>query len=253
MMANERKWLAGRLKWSEQLRQRQWDILGEHAAQSVIGAFAVAICCWMVSHWQRKVWLVALAVLVGLLILLLYRVVSHLPVLTQDGCRRKLRRALAGLDPASREQFARDQLEAEQDPDRRMDLLMTGYRQDQIPAQVVVGKRYLCMVGGSAFGPVIIDLSRVNRIRPAVRQKRVSPLVRKWHTSWGESTADQQFLLFFENQPDPDLPDRATLEGTLVFGCLENRRQVLALLRYYFNGEIWLNETQRGPNLRILR
>lgn len=252
-MTYYRKWLAGQLEWAEELRQRQWELLGSYAVQALISAGVAALACWLISHWMREAWAVALVFLAVILCLLLRQVLIRLPLLTQNGYRRKIRRALAFLDPAGREQFAQDQLEAEQQLDRQIDLVMTGYGQNQMPAQLTLGRRYLFMVGGDDYGPVVIDLLRVTRIRPAQRQKKLPPGFRALKEMLGESTEDQQFLLYFENQANPVLTEQAALEGMLTFGCLEDRRQALALLRYHFKGEIWLNETQRGPNLRILR
>lgn len=221
--------------------------------QALISAGVAALACWLVSHWMREVWVVALVFLAGILFLLLRQVLVRLPLLTSNGYRRKIRRALAPLDPAGREQFAQDQLEAEQAPDRQIDLVMTGCGQNQMPAQITLGRRYLYMAGGDEYGPVVIDLRRVTRVRPAQKQQKLLPFFRAWKEMLEEDWQDQQFLLYFENQANPVMPEQAALEGTLVFGCLEDRRQALALLRCHFQGEIWLNETQRSPDLRILR
>lgn len=126
-MTYYRKWLAGQLEWAEELRQRQWELLGSYAVQALISAGVAALACWLISHWMREAWAVALVFLAVILCLLLRQVLIRLPLLTQNGYRRKIRRALAFLDPAGREQFAQDQLEAEQQLDRQIDLVMTGY------------------------------------------------------------------------------------------------------------------------------
>lgn len=237
-------WMEEQIELAKAVRRYQWQTAGAFAAALAAIILMASAFCWLVSRWVPSAWVGLQAIACLALALFALELGSQRPGLTLESYRRRNRRALKAMTAEEREEFARDQLEAFQDPVRCLE-----DEADEAPFRFTLGRQYVCMTGGRGYGPRIVKLSQVLRARPLPRRGSFPFLDKALGQIFPEGQGLEQFAICFERRSHAKKP-RQTL---MVFETEASRKEALAMLRFHFDGEVWRKPDSPGPSLRIVK
>lgn len=171
-------WYDSELEWTRSLRRRKLLLFLKCVGITVVIALLVGLVGYFMDANSNSDtgMIVAAAVIVSAVLIVPILFFSMLPGFLKGSYARKIRRAMKsqGFDELRQEQFAKEQLAAQDDPACSVSFVTNG----SLPARFTLSERYACLTGGMNYGPQIVQISGTERVHVTVHSVNVPAMTR---------------------------------------------------------------------------
>lgn len=212
-------WYDAELKWTRDLRRRKFMLFLKCIGITVIIALLVGIAgFFMEAGSDNDTGLIVVAAVIFSIVLVTVIVFfSMLPGFLKGSYARKIRRAMKrqGFNELQRDQFAKEQLAAQGDPDRSVSLTVDG----DLPARFTLSERYVCLTGGMNYGPDIVRIDGAETVCVSVHSLNIPAISRIFGLVIQKNVEYTRYLIQFIGQGKEQggiiLSDRTSFDKVL--------------------------------------
>lgn len=225
-------WIKAEMECANGVRKRKRVVFWKVNGILLAAYAAIFLICFVVGMCSEKNGedMIAMAAACVLLLFILTVLITFLcmaPGFFKGKYARKIKRAIKrqGFQETQREQFAREQMAARNDPAKSVSFVITK-GQDHMPAQFTLSEHFACLTGGTGFGPYIIPVDGMEAF--CVHTNRIElPVVTRvfFLVIHMEQSITTQMIRFIGHGRE---------QGRLSFGDPEACEKVLNILRQRF-------------------
>lgn len=228
--SNYQAWIETKLELIDRVRKRKKIICWKYIRTITFLSVLSGLLCFIFDQKKySNAWVSAVVIATFPNFFSLMIFFSMLPGFLKGTYIRKINKAMQhqGFSETQREQFAKEQMTAQQNPSHcvPLDLLLLGTVDERIPALFTISEHFACLTGGEKFGPFIVRLDAAEFIH-------VTSITVCAPTHWGPPAHVEKIPIYSIH-----FMGHGKEQGRIEIGDAKSRDKALSILCQRFSEE----------------